>query len=181
MVPRVRAVPAPTQQLSHALAGTAAPSRHMSVVAPVTAPLANSSGHGLSGKKSFSPQGAKGKEATEIDNNDLGHLSYGLEQNNIDDDLSHLTIVRDNHDLASDGDRMQENWPHSSTNPSVSSGAGGGRTLTGRSGLDGTPAAEPGGQAPGLVPYSRIPRVTGMTGQWRLIMHALDNRHWASG
>ena len=56
--------------------------------------------------------------------------------------------MRDDHNLASEGDDMQEDWPHSFTNPSVSSGAGGGRTLTGRGRLDGTPVAEPGGQAP---------------------------------
>jgi len=31
----------------------------------------------------------------EIDNNDLGHLSYGLELDDIDHDLPHSTIVRD--------------------------------------------------------------------------------------
>jgi len=31
----------------------------------------------------------------EIDDNDLGHLSYGLELDDIDDDLHHSTIVRD--------------------------------------------------------------------------------------
>jgi len=92
VVPRVDAVPAPTQQLSHALGGPAAPSRNMSVVAPVTAPLAKSSGHGLGGNKSPSPQGTKGKAAMGIDNNDLGHLSYSLALDDIDDDLPHSTI-----------------------------------------------------------------------------------------
>jgi len=64
----------------------------MSIAAPATAPLAKSSGHGLGGNKFSSPQGAKGKEAMEIDDNDLGHLSYGLELDDIDDDLPHLTI-----------------------------------------------------------------------------------------
>jgi len=76
----------------------------MSVVVPVTAPLAHSCGHGLGGNKSPSNQGAKGKEAMKIDDNDLGHLSYGLEQDDIDDDLPHSTIVTDDHDLVSDGD-----------------------------------------------------------------------------
>jgi len=98
-VPRVYAVPPPTQQLSHALGGTAAPSRNMSVVAPVTALLAKSSDHELSGNKSSSPQGAKGKKAMEIEDNDFGHLSNGLEQDNIDNDLPHSSIVRDDHDL----------------------------------------------------------------------------------
>ena len=31
----------------------------------------------------------------EIDDNDLGHLSYGLELYDIDDALLHSTIVRD--------------------------------------------------------------------------------------
>jgi len=120
VVPRIRTVPAPTQRLSHALGGTAAPSRNISVVAPVTAPLAKSSGHGLDGNKSPSPHGAKSKEAMEIDDNDLGHLSYCLEQDDIHDDLPHSTIVRDDHDLASEGDDMQEDWPHIFANPSVS-------------------------------------------------------------
>jgi len=111
-------------------------------------PLAQSSGHGLVGNKSSSHQGAKGKEAIEIDDNDLGHLSYGLEQDDIDDDLPHSTIVRNDHDLVSDGDEMQEDWLHSSAIPPVSSGAGDGWTLTGRGGLDGKPDADQDGEAP---------------------------------
>jgi len=49
----------------------------------------------------------------EIDNNDLGHLSYGLEQDDDDDDLPHSTIVRDDHDLVSKGNGMQEELPYS--------------------------------------------------------------------
>ena len=79
MVPQVRTVPAPTQRLNHALGGPASPSRNTSVVVPVTTPLAKSSGHGLGTNKSPSPQGANGKEAMEIDDNDLEHLSYGLD------------------------------------------------------------------------------------------------------
>jgi len=44
----------------------------MSVVASVTVPLAQSSGHDLGGNRSPSPQDAKGKEAMGIDGNDLG-------------------------------------------------------------------------------------------------------------
>ena len=113
VVPRVRTVPAPTQRLSHALGGTAAPSRNVSVPSPVTAFLTKASGHGRGGNKSPSPQGAKGKEAMEIDDNDLGHLSYGLELDDIDHDLPHLTIVRDDHDLLSEGGGMQEDLPYS--------------------------------------------------------------------
>jgi len=72
VVPRVRTVPAPTQPLSHALGGPATPARNMSVVASVTVPLAQSSGHDLGGNRSPSPQDAKGKEAMGIDGNDLG-------------------------------------------------------------------------------------------------------------
>ena len=79
----------------------------------MTAPPAQSSGHGLGGNKSPSSQGAKGKEAMEIDDNDLGHLSYGLEQDDIDDDLPHSTIVRDDHDLVLEGDGMHEELPYS--------------------------------------------------------------------
>ena len=49
----------------------------------------------------------------ELDGNDLGHLSYGLELDDIDDDLLHSTIVRDDHDLVSEDDRMQEDSPYS--------------------------------------------------------------------
>ena len=84
----------------------------------------------------------------EIDDTDLGHLSYGLQLDDIDDDLPHSTIVRHDHNLVSDADEIQEDWLHSFANPSASSGAGGGRTLTRRGWLDGTPVAEPGGQAP---------------------------------
>ena len=74
VVPRVNDFAAPTQRLSH----SAARSRIMSVVAPVTGPLAQSSGHGLGGNKSPSSQGAKGKEAIEIDDNDLNILFFKL-------------------------------------------------------------------------------------------------------
>jgi len=45
VVPRVCAVPPPTQRLSHALGGPADPSRHMSVASSVTTPLAKPTGH----------------------------------------------------------------------------------------------------------------------------------------
>jgi len=67
----------------------------MSVASPVTAPLARSSGHGRDVNKSPSPQGAKGKETMQTNDNDLGHLLYGLELDDIDDDLPHSTIERD--------------------------------------------------------------------------------------
>ena len=54
-----------------------------------------SSGHELGGNKTPSPQGAKGKDAMEIDDNDLGHLSYGIELDDIDDDLPNSITVRD--------------------------------------------------------------------------------------
>jgi len=72
VVPRVNDVAAPTQGLSHAPRGPAAPTRNMSVVGSMTVPLAKSSGHELSGTKSPSPQCVKGKEAMEIDGNFLG-------------------------------------------------------------------------------------------------------------
>jgi len=106
VVPQVFVVPPPTQRLSHALRSPADPSRQMSVVSSVTTPLTQSSGHELDGNKPPSPQGDKGKEAMEIDNNDLGNLSYGLEQDDTDDDLPHSTIVRDDHDQVSEGDGM---------------------------------------------------------------------------
>ena len=112
MVPRVGAALARTQRLNHALGDPAAPSTHtsvVSVVSSVTDPLAKLSGHGLSGNKPPSPQGAKGKETIEIDDNDLGHLSYGLELDNIEDDLPHSRLVLYTHDLALKSDQMQEN------------------------------------------------------------------------
>ena len=76
VVPRiVGAVSAPTRRLSHALGGPTAPSRHITAVSAVTAPLAQSPSHGLSGNKGYSPHGDKRKEAVEIDDNDFGHLS----------------------------------------------------------------------------------------------------------
>ena len=44
----------------------------------------------------------------EIDNNDLGHLAYRLCLHDDDDDLPHSTIMRDDQDLVSEGDGMQE-------------------------------------------------------------------------
>jgi len=61
----------------------------------VTTPLAKPTGHGRGVNKSPCPQGAKGKEAMEIDNNDLGHLSYGLELDDSEEELPSTTIVRD--------------------------------------------------------------------------------------
>ena len=52
------------------------------------------------------------------------------------------------HNLASEGDEMQEDWPYSSATPLVSSGADDGKTLTGRGGLDGKPDTEQDRQAP---------------------------------
>jgi len=102
----VGTVPVPTQRLNHAFGGPPPPSRHMSVASSVTTPLEKSSGHERGDNRSPSPQGAKGKDAMEIDGNDLGHLSYGLELDDIN--LPHSTIVRNDHDLVSEGDGMQE-------------------------------------------------------------------------
>ena len=113
VVPRVNDVAAPTQRLSDVLGGSAARSRNISVISPVTASLAQSSGHGLGGNKSPSSQGFKGKKAMEIEDNDLVHLSYSAELDDIDDDLPPSTIVRDDHDLVSEGDGMQEELPYS--------------------------------------------------------------------
>jgi len=51
----------------------------------------------------------------EIDDNDLGHPSYGLVLDDIDDDLPHSTIVRDDHDPLSESDGMHEDSPASLT------------------------------------------------------------------
>ena len=114
VIPRVGAVPAPTQRLSHALGGPAPPSRHMSVASSVTATLAKSSGHRHGNNKSPSPQCAKNKEPMETDNNVLGHLQHSLELDNVADDLPHSRFVLIDHNLVSKGDEMQEDWPHSS-------------------------------------------------------------------
>ena len=82
----------------------------MFAVSAVTAPLPKSSGHGLSGNKSPSPQGAKGKERMEIEDNDLGNLSYGLELDNTEDGLPNSTIVPEHHDQVSEGDDMKEDF-----------------------------------------------------------------------
>jgi len=76
----------------------------MSVVAPVTTPLVKSSGHGLGGNTFSSPQGTKGKEAMETDNDDIGHLQHSLELDNVADDLPYSGFVLIDHDLALDGD-----------------------------------------------------------------------------
>jgi len=71
VVSRVSTVLALTQSLNHVLGGPAAPSRHMSAVSVAIAPLEKSHCHGVSDNKPLSPQGAKGNEAIEIDDNDL--------------------------------------------------------------------------------------------------------------
>jgi len=71
-VPRLGTVPAPTQRRSHVLGGPDPPSRHMFVASSMITSLATLSGRGRGGNRPPSPQGAKGKEAMEIDSNDLG-------------------------------------------------------------------------------------------------------------
>jgi len=93
----------------------------MSVASPVTTPLGQSSGHGLGGNKSPSPQGDKGKEPMETDNNNLGHLQHILELDNVADDLPHSRFVLTDHNLALEGDKTHEDWPHISAIPLVSS------------------------------------------------------------
>jgi len=80
----------------------------MSVVSSVTTPLEKSSGQGRGDNRSPSPQGTKGKEAMEVDDNGLGHLPYGLELDNVADDLPHSRFVLTDHDLASEDDKMQD-------------------------------------------------------------------------
>ena len=50
----------------------------------------------------------------EIDDNDLGNMLYGLELDDIEDDLPNSTIVPDDHDLVQEGDEMQEDLPYRS-------------------------------------------------------------------
>jgi len=57
VTPRVGTVPTPTQGLDHAIGGPADSASHMSVTSSVTTPLVKSSGHGIGGNKSLSPQG----------------------------------------------------------------------------------------------------------------------------
>ena len=61
-----------------------------------------SPGQGFSCTQASSTQSDKGKEAMEIDDNDLGQLKYNLELgiDDVADDLPHSTLMRDNHDLA---------------------------------------------------------------------------------
>jgi len=92
----------------------------MSVASSVTTALEKSSGHERGDNRSPSPQGAKGKEAMEIDGNDLGHLSYGLELDDIN--LPCSTIVRDEHDLVSEGEGMQEDLSYQNDRVSNSRG-----------------------------------------------------------
>jgi len=112
VVSRIGTISASTQRLSHALGGPAAPLWHMTAVSTVTTSLAKSFVHGLSGNTSPSPQGAKGMGAMEIDDNYLGHLSYGLELDDIENDLPNSTIVPNDHNLVSEGSRMQKDLPY---------------------------------------------------------------------
>jgi len=50
--------------------------------------------------------------AMEIDDNYLGHLSYGLELDDIENDLPNSTIVPNDHNLVSEGSRMQKDLPY---------------------------------------------------------------------
>jgi len=120
VVSQVATALALTQILRQALGGPATPSRHMTAVTAVIAPLAKSLGHRLSGDKATSPQGAKDKEAMEIDDNDFRHLSYGLELDYIEDDQPNSAIVPDDHDLVSEGDETQKDLPYRSTIEHVS-------------------------------------------------------------
>jgi len=58
----------------------------------------------------------------EIGDNDLGHLSYGLKLDEIDDDLPHSTIVRNDHGLVSEGNGMQEDLSYQNNRVSTSRG-----------------------------------------------------------
>jgi len=73
----------------------------------------------------------RGKDAMEMDDNDLGHLTQGLELVN---DLHHSRLVLDDHNLTSEGDEMHEALPHSSSIAPISAGAGQEGVLTGRGG-----------------------------------------------
>ena len=81
VVLQVGAVPAPTQRLSHALGGPAAPSRHIAGVSSVTAPVAWPSGQGMSGTTTLSAQGDTGKDVMEIDEKHIENLADGLRDN----------------------------------------------------------------------------------------------------
>jgi len=78
VVSGVATAPAPTQRLSHALGGYAAPSRHTPAVSAATAPLAKSPGQGLCGPNALSTPGDKGKDAMEIHEANIGNLTDGL-------------------------------------------------------------------------------------------------------
>ena len=87
----------------------------MTAVSTVTTSLAKSFVNGMSGgggNTSPSPQGVKSMEAMEIDDNYLGHLSYGLELDDIENDLPNSTMVPNDHNLVSEGYRMQEDLPY---------------------------------------------------------------------
>jgi len=58
------------------------------------------------------PHGNNGKEAMDIDDNDLGHLSHGLDLDDIQDALPNSTIVLGDHKLVSEDDKMQEDLPY---------------------------------------------------------------------
>jgi len=49
-----------------------------------------------------------------IDDNDLRHLSYGLELENLEDDLPNSIIMPDDHGLVSEGKDIEKDLPYRS-------------------------------------------------------------------
>ena len=87
-VPQVGAVPAPTQKLSHALGGPAAPSRHMPAVSAVPGPLPLPSGQGLNGTNALSVQDDTGKDFMEINDEHIENLTDSLREHTLLEDSS---------------------------------------------------------------------------------------------
>lgn len=72
------------------------------------------------------------KDAMETGDDDLGHMTHDLELNHVADDLPHSRLTSDDHNLALEGNEMQEDFPHNSAIAPVLPGAGQCGVLTGR-------------------------------------------------
>ena len=55
----------------------------------------------------------RGKDAMEMDDNDLGHLTHDLELDDVADDLPHSRLMLDDHILDLEENEMQEDLLHS--------------------------------------------------------------------
>jgi len=72
------------------------------------------------------------KDAMETGDDDLDHMTHDLELDHVANDLPHSRLTSDDHNLALEGNEMQEDFLHNSAIAPVSPGAGQGGVFTGR-------------------------------------------------